>query len=646
MERLDRDRDHPFIECRGDRVGVAVLGCLGRAMSRGPAGPRERLEILWYFIAALGMILGLRLAQMQLVQSAEWRQAAERNRSQMIHQNAPRGRIFDRNGVSLVTNAPAFSLIFLPSNDRSRSDLKSLAAELARQLGRDPGDLLEALEQAVHEKSAIRIAENLPTRTMFRLSELKTIYPGVDLIVEARRYYPFGRFASHLLGYMGKMNQREWRERKPKGYRVDSRTGRLGIEKIFEEELRGRDGGLRMEVDAQGRLKRVLDKIPWEAGSNIHLTIDAAVQRAADDALHATVTGRGAAVALDPRNGNILAISSQPDFDPNALLSADPAEVKSTVDELPEFNNAISGTYPPGSTFKPIVGLAGLNEGRAATQDVVYCPGYFFLGGRNFLCWEHKGHKNVSWLMGLAHSCDVYFYTLGLKSGGAAIERYASAFGLGAKTKIPSLPEKAGHLFGPETRKKTGKNWYDGDTLNLSIGQGELTVTPLQMAVVMAAMANRGTIWRPHYTQKIVYADGRPDYIQKPERLRLVPVKEDAWDAVGRGLETVVSSGTGGGVRIPGLLVAGKTGTAQNPHGEDHAWFVAYAARPGEAASIAIAVLVENGGHGGTTAAPVVRKMILSHFGMADPWAPSPLPARAVVPAGVIPAAVLPGRVR
>ena len=610
----------------------------------GSAIPRERLEILWYLIAAAGMTVGLRLAQMQLIQAAEWRQAAERNRSQMIHQNAPRGRILDRNGVAVATNAPAFSLIFLPGNDRSLSDLKPLAEELGRQLGRDPNELLDRLEQAMREKSAIRLAENLPTQTMFRLSELKTIYPGVDLIVEARRYYPFGRFASHLIGYMGKMNQREWRGRKLKGYRVDSRTGRLGLEKIFEDELRGRDGGLRMEVDAQGRLKRVLDKIPWEAGSNIHLTLDLGIQRAADEALRATETGRGAAVAIDPRNGNILAMTSQPDFDPNAFLSADPAEVKSNVSTLPEFNNAISGAYAPGSTFKPIAGLAAMSEGRMRSDDAVYCPGYFSLGGRNFLCWEHKGHQRVSWLMGLAKSCDVYFYSLGLKTGGAAIERYARAFGLGSKTNIPSLPEKGGHLFGPETRKKTGKGWYDGDTLNLSIGQGELTVTPLQMAVVAATFGNRGSVWRPHYTQKIVYTDGRPDYVQKPERLGQVSAKEDAWDAVQRGLETVVSSGTGGAAQVPGIIVAGKTGTAQNPHGEDHAWFVAYAAKPGEPASIAVAVLVENGGHGGVVAAPVAKKMIMAHFGMVDPAVSRPARRPAAVPAGV-PAFPMPRRV-
>lgn len=586
-----------------------------------PGGGRERLELVWFVIAAAGAVLGLRLAQLQIKDAAEYRRLAEINSSLTIYQNAPRGRIYDRDGKEIATNQAASSLIFLPRKGQSAGDLQPLAQELARRLDRDPQDLLETLEQADREESAVRLAENLPRATMFQLRELQTLYPGITLIDEARRYYPYGRFASHLIGFMGKMNPREWRERKTKGYRADSRIGKMGLEGMLEDELRGRDGGKRMEVDAQGRLKGELGSTPSEPGSNLYLTLDAAVQKAADEGLRKTATGRGAAVAVDPRNGEILAMSSLPDFDPNALLSTDPAEVKRGAQGLPEFNNAIAGTYPPGSTFKPIVGLAALNESRVATSDAFFCPGYFQLGDHVFHCWDHKGHKRVSWLMGLAQSCDVYFYNLGLKTGGDRIERYAAAFGLGAKTNVALRGEKPGHLFGPKTRERAGKGWYDGDTLNLSIGQGELLVTPIQLAVAAAALANRGTVWRPHYTQKIVYADGRPDYVQKPERAGVVTAKDSAWDEVQEGMQVVISSGTGYPSKIPGLIVAGKTGTAQNPHGEDHAWFIAYAARPGEPASIAVAVLVENGGHGGVTAAPVAKKMILARFGMPDPEA-------------------------
>lgn len=588
-------------------------------MNGASSGRRERLEILWIVLAAGGAALGLRLAQLQILDSAEYRQMAERNASQMIYQAAPRGRIYDREGVPLATNQPSFSLIFLPGKGQARQDLEPLARELGRQLGRDPQDLLETLEEAEREQSAARLAENLPTPTMFQLSELKTLYPGVDLITEARRYYPFGRFASHLLGFMGKMSPGEWRTRKTQGYRADSRIGKMGLESAFEDELRGRDGGIQMEVDAQGRLKRKLGEIPWQPGSNIHLTIDAAVQKAADDALRKTLTGRGAAVAIDPRTGEILAMSSQPDFDPNALLSTDPEEVKRTSHALPEFNNAIAGAYPPGSTFKPIVSLAALNEGRISPNDVYYCPGFFKLGSAIFHCDKHEAHGAVTFLKGLAESCNVYFYNVGLRTGGDRIERYARMFGLGQKTNVPLRGEKSGHLFGPETRRKSGKGWYDGDTLNLSIGQGELTVTPIQMAVVAAALANRGTVWRPHYTQKIAYVDGRPDFVQKPERVAQVYAKDSAWDLVQKAMEVVVSSGTGYPARVPGLIVAGKTGTAQNPHGKDDAWFICFAARPGEPASIAIAVLAENAGYGAVAAAPVAKKMILAAFGMPDP---------------------------
>lgn len=605
-------------------------------MNGSSADAQERLGRLWLVIALVGAVLGLRLFQMQIIQGAEYKLAAERNRSQLIHQNAPRGRIYDRRGSAIATNAPAFSLIFLPGKSVHREDLSPLANELARQLGKDPAELLEQLEQGVREESAVRLAENLPTQTMFRLSELKTVYPGVDLVVEARRYYPYGRFASHLLGYMGKMSPREWRERRSKGYRVDARVGKMGLEKLFENELRGRDGGIRMEVDAQGRLKRMLEKLPWEAGSNVHLTLDAAVQKAADEGLRASPTGRGAVVAVDPRNGDVLALSSAPDFDPNALLSPDAEEVKRVTADLPEYNLAISGTYPPGSTFKPLVGLAILNEGKASPEETVFCPGYYDqLGARTFLCWEHKGHKRVAWLEGLAKSCDVYFYTMGRRVGGAAIEKYAKLFGLGRKARLDLGGEKAGHMFGPETRKAAGKGWYEGDTLNQAIGQGELLVTPLQMAVATAALANRGSLWRPHYTQRIEYVDGRPDFVVKPEKLGLIDAKPEAWRQVDAAMQLVVSSGTGGQARIPGLMVAGKTGTAQNPHGDDHAWFIAYAAKPGEEPSIAVSVLVEHGQHGSSAAVPIARRLILAHFGMDDPALPKPRakPAPEALPA-------------
>lgn len=595
-------------------------------MIQGGGDAHERMGILWAVIVLGGAMIAVRLAQMQILDSAEWRYAAERNRTQIIYQTAPRGRIYDRNGLALASNQPAFSLIFMPGKKGEKRDLKPLSQALARELKKDPDGLLETLQEAGRAESALRLAENLPPKAMFRLSELKTVYPGIDLIVEARRYYPFGPVASHLLGYMGRMDPKSWRTLRSKGYRADSRVGRMGLERIFEEELRGTDGGIRMEVDAQGRLKRVLERIEWQPGNNVHLTIDTAVQKAADEGLRKSPTNKGAVVALDPRTGAILAIASAPAFDPNHILSSDPDLVKKAFAEIYEFNHATSGAYPPGSTFKAISGAAILNEGKATTEETVFCPGYFELGSRVVLCWEHKGHKKVSWLEAFAKSCDVYFYKMGLKTGGALIEKYEKLFGLGQETKIVLKPESRGWVFGPQGRASQKRGWYDGDTINLAIGQGELLVTPLQMANAAAAMANRGVLWRPHFTDRIVYSN-RPEYKHKPEKLSEFRLKEETWANLDKAMALVVSSGTGVAARIPGLLVAGKTGTAQNPHGDDHAWFIAYARLPDEAESrVAVAVLVENGGHGSSVAAPIAKQVMMAAYGLTDKPVPPPAP--------------------
>ena len=360
---------------------------------------QERISALWIVIALAGSIMGLRLVQLQIIENAEYVLAAERNRTQMIYQTAPRGRIYDRNGVPLANNQAAFSLIYLPGKRKDHHDLKPLARSLAKELKKDEGELFDTLQAAVREESALRLAENLPPQTMFRLSELKTIYPGVDLIVEARRYYPFGRFGSHLLGFMGRMDPREWRERKLKGYRVDSRIGRLGLERVFEDELRGRDGGIRMEVDAQGRLKRILERKAWEPGSNVHLTLDAAAQKAADEGLHDSTSKRGAVVALDPRTGAILALSSSPDFDPNDFQSSDPAVVKKISSDIPEFNlpspaPILQARSSRSSSEPPPQRRPRHDRGQRLVR--------LFRAGQPSSSAGDQGHKKVSWLQALA----------------------------------------------------------------------------------------------------------------------------------------------------------------------------------------------------------------------------------------------------
>ncbi len=466
------------------------------------------------------------------------------------------------------------------------------------------------LREAEAENSPIRLRENVPLGTMFRLSELKLRYPGIYLVTEARRYYPEAGLASHLIGYVGKMSPGAWKRLRSSGYRLDSMVGRLGIEKVLESSLRGRDGGIRLEVDALGRLQRLLGEDPSVPGDDVRLTVDRAVQRAAEEGLARSETGRGAVVAVDPRDGSILAMASMPGFNPNDLMSPQGSEGQSSaVLHMDEFNRAIAGTYPPGSTFKTVVGAAGLNEGRFTVSETVDCPGYFLLGSRLFLCWKHQGHGVIRWFRAIAQSCDVFFYEMGLKTGAALIERYAALFGLGRKTGVALDGEKAGRLDGPAARKG---RWYDGDTVNLSIGQGRLLVTPIQMAVMAAAVANKGDLWKPHFTGSLSSSGGETLYTQKPALLGRVSLQEDTWRDLDTALRLAVSSAgaTGVAAAVPGLDVRGKTGTAQNPHGEDHAWFVGYASRPGSRPRIAVAVIVENGGHGASMAAPVARRVI------------------------------------
>ena len=612
------------------------------ALGRPRELPVGRLELLWTFFWIMAVVYVARLVDLQLVRNEFYLKAAERNRTQMIFQTAPRGRIVDRNGKVLASNRPAFSALFLPGKQSDPAALVSLAKDLAPQLEMEETELYEDLRDAVKNQVPVKLAENLPARTMFRLSEMTPLYPGLELVVEARRYYPYGAFASHLLGYIGALDEKQWQQLKTKGYRADSRAGKTGLEKMLEDELRGTDGGLQLEVDAQGRLVRVLQKVPWTAGGDVELTIDADMQAAAEEGLKNSVSGGGAAVVLDPRNGEILALASVPDFDPNLFLEPKDTETQAAIQSLPEFDAALQGTFPPGSTFKPIVGAAALNEGRLDPDDKWFCPGYYDLRTRSFACWKPDGHGRMDWRHGLANSCDVYFYNVGLKIGAPLIEKYERLFRLGQLTYIPLPGEKKGHLFGPKSRGNRG--WYDGDTLNLAIGQGELLVTPIQMASVYMALANRGTFFRPNFIRKVTSRSGEVEFEGKPEVLDQLTLKESVWDLLHEGLRAVVTEGTGQRLNFKGLDVYAKTGTAQNPGGEDHAWMCAFAGEPGQPPRLAMAVLVEHGGHGSEAAGPVAKRILEAAFKdeiekgrkaapEAAPAARPPAPLPAPVPA-------------
>lgn len=601
--------------------------------------PQERLDLVWALSYGLTLLFLLRLVNLQLLNTAHYREIAEKNRTQVIAQSAPRGRIFSNDEVAIATSRPSFSLIYFPEQAKPGPELDKMASALSKRLDMSYEDLRGSLYRAASREKPLRLAENLPAKTMLALSELKAVYPGINIIVEARRHYPFGAYLSHLVGYTGKMDARDWnRLSNDKNYSMDSRLGKAGLEKIYEKELKGKDGGIYLEVDYRGRVNRVLESRKWVPGSDIFLTIDSKAQQAAEDGLEKSVSGKGAVVALDPRNGALLAFVSMPDYDPNQfVVSGDEKEKLAPGKTLAEFNVALQGSYPPGSIFKIVTSAAILESGRVKPEETFNCPGYYDAGSRVFKCWDKRGHGRVDFLTGLTKSCDVYYYNAGQRAGALNIEKYARAFRLGQTSGIALPDEKKGNVFGPGPRAAKKSYWFIGDTLNLAIGQGETLMTPMQAAEMIASVANGGIFYRPYYVDRIVRSDGQETFRGKPEELSRVLLKDSTWQLIREGLHNVVQEGTGQMAKINGAEMFGKTGTAQNPQGKDHAWFVAYASVDNQPPKVAVAVLVEHGLHGASAAAPIAKSVIeaILRKDLEEKLKKPAVPASTAAPAGV-----------
>ncbi|MDD7579299.1 MAG: penicillin-binding protein 2 [Elusimicrobia bacterium] len=581
-----------------------------------------RLKVMMALAAAAGAVIALRLVDIQVLRHNAYLQMAERNRTQVLYQTAPRGRVFTADGVAVASNEPAFSLYYLGGN-KDPEYLERLAHDFAPRLRVPAPVMLEKIQQGATSGKATLLAENLSTKSTVALQELQLYYPGIYLIEETKRSYPYGGFASHLLGYLGSMDDRAWRTRDLKmGYRLNSKLGKNGIEKKFEKELKGKDGGVYLEVDYRGRVKSIIEDKKWAAGSDVYLTLNFAVQKAAEEGLKTSKTGRGAAVALDTRTGAVLALASAPAFDPNIFVAYSDEENPNQSKKINEYNLAVQGIYPPASTFKIITAAAALEDGHLDVDRKINCPGHYDSGPRVFKCWGT--HGPVDFFDGMSNSCDVYFYTVASQIGAASIERVQRLFMFGRQTGIDLPGEKAGNLYGPTRRARNKTYWFIGDTLNLSIGQGELLVTPLKMAQFGAAVASRGNVYRPYYVDKIVSNQtGKTEQVGKTEILQKADLKPETYDLLFKALKYTVDNGTARRVKIKGLDVYGKTGTAQNPHGPDHGWFMAFAGLPGEEPSIAVAVFVEFGEGGSSAAGPIARSMLEAYFGLGA-YAPKP----------------------
>jgi penicillin-binding protein 2 len=590
-----------------------------RSLPRRDAGHRRVMVIATSVVFAFLVLIG-QLWYLQVLEGGRFLDASDKNRIRVRPIAAPRGILFDRHGMPLVDNRPAFTLSFipreLPREDESRDAVLGRVASL---LHIPFQDLSEAVAKVPSDSLLpVRVRRGLTLAEVAKIEEWKLELPGVITEVEPQRVYPTSRFAAHLLGYVREANDEQLKQGR---YRRGEMVGQSGLERLLDEYLRGQDGGERIEVDAMGRPVRRVQATEPHSGAQVITTVDRGIQEAAERAMEGLA---GAVVVMDPRNGDVLAMVSTPAFEIDRFTGTIDRDAWLRVVQDPNFpllNRTIQTQYAPGSVFKIVVSAAGLQEGSLTPLDRSYCNGEFHLGTATFKDWKEGGHGTVDLHHAIAQSCNIFFYEAGLKIGGAAIVKYASIFGFGQPTAIDLPGEKSGLLPKPQTvRGRQGKTsaFPPGETVNMSIGQGTVLVTPMQVARFMAAVANGGVLWRPRLVQRVE----RPDRVvwsdqgQVAGHAELSPV---VWAFLRQSLWAVVNdNGTGAAARIPGLDIAGKTGTAQMiakskaEKGQDHAWFAAFA--PAKAPEVVIVVLVERGGKGGQVAAPIAKKILNAIF--------------------------------
>ena len=557
------------------------------------------------FIFGLFFTLFIACFYLQVIKGSAFKRLSERNRIRLIPIPADRGMIFDRNGTALAINQPSFSVSLIQSglsSDELQTSLKKLSSliEFSKR---------EALENIAEKRyrpfEPALIADSLSKDDILKVAGSFLDLPGILIQPSSKRQYPEKELACHLLGYIGRISEEEFRE--IEGYNKNELIGKTGIEKYYEGYLKGKGGGEQIETDANGRMTRILGKNLPVSGANLYLTIDTKMQRIAEQALGENA---GSIVVLDVRNGAILGLVSKPNFDLNCFtrpLTTKEARALFQSQYRPMFNRVIQAQYSPGSLFKIVDAYVGLEKEIINPRESFFCQGKFKIGNRNFSCFEGHNHGNVNLISALALSCNIYFYKLGLKTGAEPLIESAARFGLGKKTGIDLPSEKKGYIPTPTWKEKIFKTkWYQGDTANLSIGQGYLLVTPIQMAVLTAAIANGGTVFRPFLVNKIEYPDRKIER-KRPITQRTVSIFPRTKKMLDAGLFGVVEYGTGQMAKIAGISIAGKTGTVQTS-GKDHAWFVCYAPLPNP--EVVIAILVEHGGKGGIDAAPIAREIL------------------------------------
>jgi len=573
---------------------------------------QRSIKLVSFFVIAVFSVLFSRLFYLQVLNFQQLGSISTSNSIRRIWSQPPRGRMIDKNGIIMVDNQPLYTIKVIPSEFKT-----ARTGYLAWLLRAEKTELTDKISNGfdLNRFAAITVSRNLDAISIARLSENLWQLPGVLIDTDNKRKYPDTFYGAHLFGYTRPISKEQLEELDDDTYAPDDKIGFSGLEKYYEEWLRG-EKGARFEMITPlgkfaGKYNNGKNDIPSVRGDDLYLALDGGLQELAEKLLRKTGKS-GAVVAMDPSTGGILAMASAPDYDLNIFNGSTDRKGWNdiiTSPQKPLFNRTIQAVYPPGSIYKMILAMAALEEKKIDPAKKILDNGVFMFGNRRFLSNEGKGHGWVDMRNAITVSSNVYFYNLIFNVGFDNWTKYGSMFGFGGKTGIDLSGERAGLL--PSTSyydKRYGKDkWTKGYLVSLAIGQGELGTTPVQLATYAAAIANNGTLFQPHIVNG--YRDSETSrYYSFTYSKRSLPIAPETFSLIKDGMIGVVERGTGTLAKVPGINIAGKTGTAQNPHGKDHAWFIAFA--PVENPKIAMAVLVENAGFGGSISAPIARELI------------------------------------
>ena len=577
-----------------------------------------RLELLMIASVLIFAVLIGRMAYLQLYKGDYYYRLSEGNRVRAVKILAPRGIIYDCNGEELVKNEPGFVVSLLRTN--KKPDM-AVINRLAAIIEMPPEQILEKIKQNEDSYEPIRIKSNLSAAMVTKIEERTEELPGILLELQSIRKYVNNEMAVHVLGYVGEVSDYEISKDQNTELKVGSMVGKFGLERFYDNYLRGTDGSYREEVDVAGRVVQTLDELPPKPGRGLVLTVDAKMQREAEKIVDehlkylrssgfAPNANAAAIIAIDPRNGAIKALVSRPAFNPNLFVNGISSKDWQAINDNPfdpMSNKVISGEYPPGSTFKIVTGSAALETGKVTPQEMIFDSGKHWLIPMGNSEGEALGWINFH--KALAASDNVYFYEMGNRVGIDVLKKYAALFGFGKTTGIDLFGETEGIIASPEYKMKVfNEDWYLGDTFNAAIGQGFNLATPIQLAVMLSAVANNGDIYRPHLVEKIVNDDGSVVKEIKPEKIGHLPVSAETLELLQSALKAVAQEG-GTAAQLANLSVpvAGKTGTAENPHGKDHGLFVGYA--PADNPNLVVVAVIDQGGFGSVSAAPIVQRI-------------------------------------